>query len=33
METDNRMDKFEVYVKINEKNLRHLKEGKSRKFA
>ena len=33
MELDNRMDKFTVCVKINEKIVGHLKEGTSGKFA
>ena len=33
MEPDNRMDKFTVCVKINEKIVGHLKEGTSGKFA
>ena len=33
MEPDNRMDKFTVFVKINEKIVGHLKKGTSVKFA
>ena len=33
MEPDNRMNKFAVYVKINEKIVGHLKKGTSRRFA
>ena len=33
MEPDNRMDKFTVCVKINEKIVGHLKKGTSGKFA
>ena len=33
MEPDNRMDKFAVYMKINENIVCHLKKGTSRKFA
>ena len=33
MEPDNRMDKFAVCVKINEKVLWHLKKGTSGRFA
>ena len=33
MESDNRMDKFAVCVKINEKIVRHLRKGTSRRFA
>ena len=33
MEPDNRMDKFEVYVKINEKIVGHLKKGTFGRFA
>ena len=33
MEHDNRMDKFAVCLKINEKKVGHLKKGKSRRFA
>ena len=33
MEPDNRMDKFAVCVKINEKIVRHLKKGTSGRFA
>ena len=33
MEPDNRMDKFAINVKINEKIVGHLKEGTSRRFA
>ena len=33
IEPDNRMDKFAVYVKINEKIVGHLEKGTSRMFA
>ena len=33
MDSDNRMDKFAVCVKINEKIVRHLKKGTSGRFA
>ena len=33
MEPDNRMDKFAVCVKINEKIVGHLKKGTSGRFA
>ena len=33
MEPDNRMDKFALCVKINEKNVGHLKKGTSGRFA
>ena len=33
LEPDNRMDKFAVYVKINEKIVGHLKKGTSGRFA
>ena len=33
MEPDNRMDKFAICVKINEKIVGHLKKGTSERFA
>ena len=33
MESDNRMNKFAVCVKINEKIVEHLKKGTSERFA